>query len=258
MSKATFKIEGDNVKYVIPLDLSDVTLRKYIDFCNLEAKDLPNELKRLRELYTALAEIPVTDKLDRQPIEAEIEELNTIVEASEYRVTLLRWYATVVEFWTGLAYEKIMGLDGNGGMDVYQLQALYYQLEQLNLPPEKTEYTNVIEWKGEPWYLPAEYMRDATTIEYLEASQFQKLADELAGNQWGVMGKIMSIIVRKKDEKYSSKLVEEREEFFLEWTMDKVYQVAFFLLTRMQKLTAVLETYQAAQTLSKLKQESKS
>ncbi len=150
-----------------------------------------------------------------------------------------------------------MGLDNGGGMQVHQLQALYYKLEQLNLPPEKTEYSNIIEWQGEAWYLPSQFMRDATTIEYLEASQFQKLADELAGNQWGVMGKIMAIIVRKKDEKYNSQLVADREQFFLSWTMDKVYQVAFFLLTRMEKLTAVLGTYQAAQTLSKLRQESK-
>jgi len=257
MSKVNFSIEGDSTTYVIPLDLSEVTLQKYIDFCNLEAKYLPKELKRLRELYTALTEIPVTDKLDREPIEAEIEELNTVVESFEYRVPLLEWYAAVVEFWTGLPYDKIMGLDNGGGMQVHQLQALYYKLEQLNLPPEKTEYSNIIEWQGEAWYLPSQFMRDATTIEYLEASQFQKLADELAGNQWGVMGKIMAIIVRKKDEKYNSQLVADREQFFLSWTMDKVYQVAFFLLTRMEKLTAVLGTYQAAQTLSKLRQESK-
>ncbi len=58
MSKANFSIEGDSTTYVIPLDLSEVTLQKYIDFCNLEAKYLPKELKRLRELYTAIAEIP--------------------------------------------------------------------------------------------------------------------------------------------------------------------------------------------------------
>ena len=253
--KATFTIEGDSTKYVIPLDLSEVTLQKFIDYCNMEKKHLPNESKELRELYAKLQDISPTDKLDRQPLEKRIKELNEVVESFEYREVLLTWYAKVVEFWTGLPYDKIMGIDGGVGMYVAQLQSLYYKLESLLIPPKDTEYTNIIEHKGEAWYLPSQYMREATTIEYLEASQFQKLADDLAGNQWGVMGKIMAILVRKKDEKYNSKLVADREEFFLGWTMDNVYQVAFFLSRRTEKLAAVFQTYTAAQTLSKLRQE---
>jgi len=253
--KATFSIEGDSTKYIIPLDLSEVTLKQYINYCNLENKYLPKEIKELRKLHTDLQDISPTDKLDRQPVEKRIAELNDTIDSFEYKEVLLDWYARVVEFWTGLPYDKIMGVDGGSGMYIAQLQALYYQLERLLIPPKEAEYSQIIEHKGEAWYLPSQYMREATTIEYLEASQFQKLADDLAGNQWGVMGKIMAILVRKKDEKYNSKLVAEREEFFLSWTMDKVYTVAFFLLQRMEKLSAVFQTYTAAQTLSKLRQE---
>lgn len=255
MSKATFTIEGDSTKYVIPLDLSEVTLSKYIAYCNIESKHLPKEIQELRQLYTDLQDISPTDKLDREPVEKRIAELNEVVDSFEYKEVLLDWYAKVVEFWTGLPYDRIMGLDDGIGMQVAQLQALYYKLEALLIPPKEAEYSQIIEHKGEAWYLPSQYMREATTIEYLEASQFQKLADDLAGNQWGVMGKIMAILVRKKDEKYHPRLVREREQFFLGWTMDKVYTVAFFLLQRIEKLATVFQTYTAAQTLSKLRQE---
>lgn len=258
MSKAIFTIEGDSTKYVIPLDLSEVTLKQYINYCNMEKKYLPKEIQELRKLYSDLQEISLTDKLDRQPVEKRIEELKEKVDSFEYRVFLLDWYAKVVEFWTSLPYDRIMGLDDKGGMDIAQLQALYYQLESLLLPPQEAEYSHIIEHKGDAWYLPSRYMRESTTIEYLEASHFQKLANDLAGNQWGVMGKIMAILVRKKDEKYNPKLVAEREEFFLGWTMDKVYRVAFFLQKRIEKLATVFQTYTAAQALSKLRQESKS
>jgi len=254
---AHFSIQGDDKKYSFPLDLSSVTLRQYIDYCNFEKECLPSEFSELRQLYNDLADIPVTDKLDRKPVESRIRELEDTINSFEYVETRITWYAQVVNFWTGLSVDKIMGEVDGVGMDISQLTTLYNRLQQLCLTPDKTEYTNIIEHNGEAWYLPSQYMKDSTVIEYLESSQFYKLADDLAGHQWGVMGKVMCILVRKENEKYSRKLM-KREEFFLSWTMDKVYQVAFFLTIRMQKLATVFQTYTHAQALSKLRQELKS
>jgi hypothetical protein len=141
-------------------------------------------------------------------------------------------------------------------MNVPQLKALYLKLQGLLVPPEKTPYSNILEHDGETWYLPAQYMTDSSTIEYLESSAFYKLAEELAGGQWGVFGKVMCILVRKKGEKYNKNLM-DREEYFLGWTMDKCYKVAFFLTTRMHKLSVASQTYTTAQATAKLKQVSK-
>ena len=252
-----FSTEKGGVQYKCPTKLEEVTLQKFIDYCNLERDFMPNELKQVAKLYEDLN--GVSNQQDEILIEEEINVLLEKINSMQYAETLLSWYARVVDFWTGLPFNMIMARDGGDGMNVDQLKALYLQTQKLIIPPDRPIYTkdnpysNILEHDGAIWYLPDRYMMDSKTIDYLESADFYKHAEELAGGQWGVFGKVMCILVRKKDEKYSKDLY-KRESAFLQWPMDKCYEVAFFLMKRMHKLNVASQTYTTAQATAKLKQ----
>jgi len=249
----TFKALGD--KYSFPQDLTEVTLGKFIEYCELEKKYLPLQLQELLQLQEELAEIPETDKLDRRPVEEKIDLLFEEVNSVDFQEVLIHWYSRIVSFWTGLKYELIIGEEGaEGGMDIAQLKALAIKLQELVNNPPEVEYSNVIEFKEELYYLPVDNMKEATVIEYLEASQMYKIQEHLAAGQWSALAKVICILLRKKDEKYNKKLL-KREKYFLDLPMNKAYQVAFFLLNRIGKLKTLLATYTQAQALKKLEQE---
>lgn len=249
--------EALGAKYSFPQDLTEVTLGKFIQYCELEKKYLPLKLQELLQLQEELAEIPVTDKLDRKPVEEKINLLFEEVNSPDFQEDLIYWYSRIVSFWTGLKYEVIIGEEGEaGGMNLNQLKALALKLQELvNTAPE-VELTNTIEFKEEIYYLPPNFMKEATVIEYLEASQMYKIQDSLAAGQWSALAKVICILLRKKGEKYSKDLL-KREKYFLELPMNKAYQVAFFLLNRIGKLKTVLATYTQALAVKKLEQELK-
>lgn len=248
-----FQIPNDTNNYIIPTSLKDITLRDFVGYCDLEKNELPTDIRALHELQDELSLIPESDKLDRQPVLNKIEVLQGIVSNEDYEPILIDWYAKVVSYWTKLSYNKIIGYEGEG-MQLSQLKALYYQFQELVTPSYEPEYSQVIEHNDKLWYLPEQNMTNGTVIEYLEASNFQKLANELAGGEWHVFAKIMCILVKKKDEKYSKDLM-IRESMFLDWTMDKVWAVAFFLLKRTETLKTAFLTYTKALNLARLKQE---
>lgn len=249
--------EALGAKYSFPQDLTEVTLGKFIQYCELEKKYLPLQLKDLLQLQEELAAIPETDKLDRKPVEDKIALLFEEVNSPDFQEQLIYWYSRIVSFWTGLKYEVIIGEEGEaGGMNLEQLKALALKLQELvNTAPE-VELTNVIEFKEELYYLPANFMKESTVIEYLEASQMYKLQEEFSSGQWSALAKVICILLRKKGEKYSKDLL-KREKYFLDIPMDKAYQVAFFFLNRIEKLKTVLTTYTQAQAVKKLEQELK-
>ena len=241
-------------KYKFPHSLEEVSLREFIKYCELERDHQPPKYKELISLKEELSQVPEGDKLDRAGLEAKIEAVLEEVSSPAYMEERLSWAAKVVEFWTVLKYTTIMGEDGGEGMNAPQLEALSFQLQKLvNTPPE-VEYSNIIEFKGELWYLPAQYMKDSTVIEYLESSQFYKLQEALAGGQWGALASVICILLRKKGEKYNKKLL-ERREFFLDMPMNKAYKVAFFFTKRIDTYSTLLGTYTAAQAVSKLRRE---
>lgn len=247
----TFKALGNTYKY--PEGLQDISLKKFIEYCEFEKKNRPEKLQELSKLRAELLDIPETDKLDRKPVESKIESLVEEINNPGYIETMISWNAKVIEFWTGLPYATIVGEDGGEGMNLKQMEILADHLLNLVGKLPEVEYTNVIEYMGELWYLGERYMKDSTVIPYLEASQLYKIEEALAGGQWGALAKAICILLRRKGEKYNKKLL-EREKFFLQMPMDKALQVAFFFERRTRLYSKLLSTYIASQTNVKLKQ----
>jgi len=220
------------VKINVPSELKEITLKRYIDFLQLVEPTKPECLKKIDQ---------AKDDDELQKTIAEIDELVTARQIHPY-------YIRVICYWSGNKESDLQDLDVSSLVWLYQ-----YIVKLLNDLPEP-EYSNVIEVNGEFWYLPERYMTNSTVIEYAESAQFQQNMKDLAGGDWLAMAKILCVLVRKKDEKYHSSLL-KREKIFLDWNLEDVWRVGFFLLKRNELLQLSFQAYTNAQALSKLKQE---
>ena len=220
------------VQINVPSELKEITLKKYIDFLQLVEPSKPECLKKIDQ---------AKDEEELQKAIAEIDELVTARQIHPY-------YIRVICYWSGNKESDLQDLEVSSLVWLYQ-----YIVKLLNDLPEP-EYTNVIEVNGEFWYLPERYMTNSTVIEYAESAQFQQNMKDLAGGDWLAMAKILCVLVRKKDEKYHSSLL-KREKMFLDWNLEDVWRVGFFLLKRNELLQLSFQAYTNAQALSKLRQE---
>lgn len=247
----TFKALGNT--YTYPEDLSEVTLRKFIEYCEYEKKYRPEKLKELSKVKGELADIPESDRLDRKAFEKKVSLLLDDINDPNYFEVMISWYARVISFWTGLPYNIIMGEDGGEGMNLKHLELLSEKLLILVSRLPEVEYSNVIEYKGDIWYLGERFMKDATVTTYLESSQLYKIEEAFAGGQWGALAKAVCILLRKKGENYNRTLL-DREEYFLDLPMTKAHQVSFFFKRQTQLYSTLLSIYTASQVNAKLKQ----
>jgi hypothetical protein len=236
-----------------PHTLSDISLEKFLQFMQLVEPTKPQCLKNIDKATAKLANAE-TEK-DKRDAEQEVNEAFAAITDLVTAKAVHPYYARVVSFFAdGLTEAEILGKDGTDGMNVQSLTALYlHTMKVLNELPD-VEYSNVIEVDKELWYLPERYMEGATVIEFAESAQFQSNAKDLAGGDWAAMAKIMCVLVRKKDEKYSQSLM-KREQMFLKWNMFDVWRVAFFLSKRSEIYLLSFQSYINAQRLTKLKQE---
>ena len=250
-----FKDSNGNT-FAAPEGLRDITLQQFIDFvCHIEPTK-PDLLKQIDEAVQQ-GNDPMLNTKEKNLLKAEIDRLIEEVNDPLFRSQELHpYYARVVSYWTGLSEKYILGRDGGEGMNVGNLTALYIRLiDVLNKMPA-VEYSNVIDKDEELWYLPERFMQDSTVIEFAEAAQFQANLSKVLGGDWLSMAKVMCVLVRKKGEQYSDKLL-KREKMFLGWDMHNVWRVAFFLLKRSETYKSAMQAYISAQQLSKLRQELK-
>jgi hypothetical protein len=251
----TFSISnGDKFNY--PYTLEDITLQQYIDFITLVE---PTKPKVLKDIDLANEKInQANDKADTKELDKAQKELDDLIKKSLDDLVISKYvhpyYARVVSFFSNLDEAYILGKGDSEGMNVSNLTYLYlHVINLLNDLPE-VEYTPVIEVNDELWYLPTQYMKDSTVIEFAESSQFQHLMKNVEAGEWKAMVKIMCVLVRKKDEKYTESLL-KRESQFLQWNLLNVWKVAFFLLRHSEKSQINSAIYTNIQRLTKLKRE---
>ncbi len=243
-------------KFNFPSGLEDITLEQYIQYLEMVEPTKPKHLKdidnALEELMTAREEgneeniLKANEKLTQA--------YDAITNIAMYK-HIFPYYARVISFFTkDLSEDEILGKDGGDGMNVAQLQQLFSVVSDIFNKIDEPEYEHIITVNGENWYLPQKYMKESTVIEFAESSQFEQNMKDVAAGQWKALAKVMCVIVRKKDEKYSDKLM-QRESIFMKWNLKDCMRVSFFLLKRSEISHQNLQIYMAAQNLMKLKQE---
>jgi hypothetical protein len=245
---------GQSFEY--PESLSDVTLKQYLEFLEFVESTKPKVLKDIDTANVKIAEaIELKDNKGLELAKKELDDAtDTIDDIVQYQ-QIFPYYARVVSFFSGLSVPLILGQVADTlGMRVDHLTWLYVHTTKIFNQLPEVEYSNVLEVNGEVWYLPERFMSDSTVIEFAEAAQFQANLSKVENGEWKALAKMMCVLVRKKDEQYSDKLL-KREELFLSWNLLDCWKVAFFLLRRIEVLQLSLLTYTNAQTLMQLKQE---
>ena len=243
---------GDKFEY--PLWLKDVTLSKYLEFLSLVEPTKPQVLKDIDVLLQQLDETKKDSKEYQEKTNLLTEKLDSITDVVKAQ-QIYPYYARVVSYFSGLSEQYILGKDGGTGMEVKALEWLYKHIVVIfnNLPD--VEYSHIIERdNGEVWYLPTQFMKDSTVIEFAETAQFLAQMKDVEAGNWFAMPKVMCVLVRKKDEPYSDRLL-RREKEFLEWNLEEVWKVCFFLLKLSERSQISTLIYTNILRLTKLKQE---
>lgn len=209
-------IQVQEQEYALPQKWEDVTLRKWIAFS--------------KEIAPKEPECMFDGTLDE----------------TKYLAEALPYMCRYIEFWGDMPE----GLAIKCRHD--QLAGLYRSVSQslaiLPVPDEKP----VLHHAGELWHLPEKAFEGSTVQDFIEAAQYQDMAEKLGLGQWGVLPKLMCILVRKEGEPYSEELM-RREAQFLEWPMHHVFQVSFFLRKLGQTYLQSSLSLDVAQNLSSLR-----
>ena len=241
---------GDKFEY--PLNLQDVTLKKYLDFLSLVEPTKPQVLKDIDLLLQQIDEIKKGKEYQEKTLQLE-EKINSITDLVKAQ-QIYPYYARVISYFSTLTEDYILGKDGGMGMEVKALEWMYNHIIGIfnNLP--EVAYDHIIERGNEVWYLPTQFMKDSTVIEFAETAQFIAQMQSMEAGNWFAMPKVMCVLVRKKDEPYHERLL-KREKDFLEWNMLDVWRVCFFLLKQIEKsqISSLISTNSLR--LTKLKQE---
>jgi hypothetical protein len=243
-------------KFNFPSGLEDITLEQYIQYLEMIE---PTKPKYLKDIDNALEELMTArEQENEEDIQKANEKLTQVYDSITNIVMykhIFPYYARVISFFTeDLSEEEILGKDGGDGMNVAQLQQLFSFVSDIFNKIEEPEYEHIITVNGENWYLPQRFMTESTVIEFAESSQFEQNLKDVAAGQWKALAKVMCVIVRKDGEKYSDKLLQQRESMFMKWNLKDCMKVSFFLLKRSEISHQNLQIYMAAQNLMKLKQ----
>jgi hypothetical protein len=219
-------------QYSYPQGWQDVTLSRWLE--SVDKLEKPEVLKQLHAIGDA-------DKR-RAFVEAEITE-------QVYGLEIIPYFLKYFCFWSNVP-ENVAAR-----ISVEQLEQVYQQIEtNLNRSLKNCElYEPQIEFKGQVWYLPSQHLQGATVNEFIEASQAEHIAKQVSGNQLKALPKLLAIFLKKtKGAAYNPKQL-EREKYFLEMPMDKVFKVSFFLSRLNEKLVRDFHTYMVLSHLSQLR-----
>ena len=172
---------------------------------------------------------------------------NGELNRENYTREALPYMAKYLEFWAEMPEGLAMKCNHETVAILYR--ALTHSLAALPVPDESP----VFQHQGELWYLPKKAFEGSSVQDFIEAAQYQDMAEKLGLGQWGVLPKLLCILVRKEGEQYSDVLM-EREEMFLSWPMSIAWQVSFFLHRLGQTYLQSFQSSEIALNLSSLKQ----
>ena len=196
-----------------PAGLEDVTLKKYLEFSNNKELDAKG-----------------------------------LFEEEQLGAKELRYIAKFVAFWTeGVTYEELQGASND------QVMAMYLQINKSLTLPETTQYTNVIEFEKELYFLPMAGMQKSNVFEFIEAAEVEHRTNQLKKGQLAALPHLCAILLRKKDEKYDKEFDEVtrkiRAKKFLNLKMSDAVKVGFFLAKQSNDLAKFLSTYSKAKKI---------
>ena len=188
--------------YLTPANWSEITLKQYLAYLPVKEKE-PTKLKECFESEDFNKAYLALDLRDKAAIHSHMVSVLHIMMECPKRVLLQ--------------------------VDREQIEVAFFAVYVVLLSAEYKRINGVFEFNGQLWYLPQENMKGSTVIEFAEAAQFEKYANDLHGGNDYALLDVISILARPKGEEYDSDKLEERKELFRGLSMDIVFGISFFL-----------------------------
>lgn len=268
-----FTAQGNQYEY--PTTLDDITFEQFINYLQRVLPREPKLIKDIKQSYEDEAVLMMernkhTERENRptkineriaeideevSKIQAERQDrINSMTELDHAKY-LLPYYCRVISHFTGMPYEQIMGIDGEGMRKDY-VEALYWIIQQaLEIKEEDYEYLDKFQFEADWYYLPKRFMTNSTVIEFMESAQYQSHANEIRHGHYHSMLDVIAVLAKKKGEQYNSEVYTRNKAAFLRLPMRIVTNVAFFLMRRSEVLGTSSQIFTTALRLSRLKQE---
>lgn len=166
---------------------------------------------------------------------------------------ILPYMAKVVSFFTELDYGVILGQKGPA-MDYHQLEAIYWTIQRaLEWDQTEYKYKESFDFEGQEYVLPGQFMEKGTTIELMEASQFQESMGKLKEGNYYALLDVVSVLLKRVGEIYSDEVYERNRIDFKRLPMSTVMDVVFFLNNRSSALGQSFQIYTLAHQAASLK-----
>lgn len=194
--------KGIESTYTTPAAWSEIKLHQWIEFLPLIDK-LPPILSSVFDAkdYTEYTKLSLIDK-----------------------VACHNYMAEVISIFTGCSAAAIKTANVN------QIELSFFSIWAIINNYEYRDNVGVFEHKKRLWYLPQKNMHGSTLVEFAEAAQFEKIAQDVNNNSNYALLDVIAILARPKYEVYSSRRLKERKAIFRDLSMDKVWDISFFLL----------------------------
>jgi hypothetical protein len=241
--KIAFKIPNGSTLYKYPTDPEDITFSEFTGYLDKVYSKAPQIIKDI-------------DKAVDEGDSEKAQELAASIDDEVLAKQMYPYFARVVSYFTKVSYSVLVGMDGQG-INVQQLEGLYYQILRALTPPpaDQYEYQKEFDFLGNVWVIPDRLMAHASVIEFAEAAQFQASMKEVENGQFRALIDVCAVLLRKKGEAYSDNIYKRNKRLFQDLPLSVVWQVAFFLMRQSMKLSNNFRIYTAALGLSRLKRE---
>lgn len=204
------QVRIENTSYKIVNEWCDLTIQDAIDYYAIPQPEILRDLTRLfmkdtEEYMKAYRDMPHRDRMITLP-EYYGKVLKVMSNIPGDVINRMFWRVRT-ELYEGYLFKFILGLD-----------------VAPNCEPRKIGFF---------WHDGVKYMmpndRQMTAVEFCEAADLEILGLELFKNKGEVMARLMAVLCRPEGEKYDEEKIRERIEPFKKLTLDKVWEVDFFL-----------------------------
>jgi len=138
----------------------------------------------------------------------------------------------------------LSGLDKED-MKYVDMEQVIHVINTIGILTEEYKPTGMtsFECDGETYYFPAEFLKNNTYGDYIEATQLDMYIDSMKNGKYDVLPEQMAILCKKIGEEYDEDKIAEKTEKFKQLKMDIIFEFAFFLTQRSENLLKHSSTY---------------
>lgn len=218
------QLKIDNTAYKIVSEWCDLTIQDAIDYYGIPQPEILRDLNRLffkntEEYMKAYNGISQRDRM----------------------VTLPEYYGKVLKVMSDIPQEVINRMFWRVRTEMYEAYLFKFILGLDIAPGYEPRQVGFFWHDGVKYMIPDD--RQMTAVEFCEAADLELLGLELFQNKGEVMARLMAVLCRPEGERYDEEKIRARIEPFKTLTLDKVWEVDFFLTGYLNGFARNVATY---------------